>query len=83
MSGHDKSLRNEWDAAALLQKALEKDGLEDPGNAELLLGISYYNDDRVARARTSFVRARRHDSTRKEADRWITHIENGGYAQAG
>jgi tetratricopeptide (TPR) repeat protein len=76
--------REAWtEAAELLQKAVEKGGLEDPGNAELLLGISYYNDSRVARARSSFVRARRHDSTREAADRWITHIETEAKSQAG
>ncbi len=68
--------REEWsEAAELLKKAVEKGGLEDPGNAQLLIGISYYNDERVAPARSSFLRARQHDSTRSEADRWITHLE--------
>ena len=67
--------REEWsEAAERLQKAVQKGGLKDPGNAELLLGISYYNDERVARARSSFARARKHDSVRQEADRWITHL---------
>jgi tetratricopeptide (TPR) repeat protein len=69
--------REEWDAAARpLQKAIEKGGLKDPGNAQLLLGIAYYNDERIGRARSSFARARRHDSTRVAADRWIAHIED-------
>jgi tetratricopeptide (TPR) repeat protein len=69
--------REEWNAAATpLQKAIEKGSLKNPGNAQLLLGIAYYNDERVGRARSSFARARRHDSTRVAADRWIAHIEN-------
>jgi tetratricopeptide (TPR) repeat protein len=69
--------REEWNAAATpLQKAIEKGSLKNLGNAQLLLGIAYYNDERVARARSSFARARRHDSTRVAADRWIAHIEN-------
>ncbi len=76
--------REAWsEAAELLQKAVAKGGLEDPGNAELLLGISYYNDARIALARSSFVRARRHASTREEADRWITHLEAEGNPEAG
>jgi tetratricopeptide (TPR) repeat protein len=76
--------REAWgEAAELLRKAVEKGGLEDPGNAELLLGISYYNDSRVARARSSFLRARRHDSTREEADRWITHLAAEANPEAG
>ena len=63
------------EASALLEKALEKGGLKDLGNAELLLGIAYYNGAQVARARSSFLRARKHDSTRKAASRWITHLD--------
>jgi tetratricopeptide (TPR) repeat protein len=82
--GQVQMQREAWsEAAELFQKAVAKGGLKDPGNAELLLGISYYNDARIARARSSFVRARRHDSIRKEADRWITHLEAEGNPQAG
>jgi tetratricopeptide (TPR) repeat protein len=69
--------REEWrEAADVLQHAIEKGGLKDPGNAELLLGICYYNDERVEQARSSFGRARQHDSTRDAAERWITHLES-------
>lgn len=68
--------REAWsEASALLEKAVEKGGLKDPGNAELLLGIAYYNGAQIARARSSFLRARQHDSTRNAADRWITHLD--------
>ncbi len=68
--------REQWkEAAQLLQKALEKGGLEDPGRAHLLLGISYYSDDRPGRARSAFARARAHDSSRTEADAWLEHID--------
>jgi tetratricopeptide (TPR) repeat protein len=73
-----------WDeAAALLEKAVEKGDLEDPGNADLLLGIAYYNGARVARARSSFLRARQHDSTKDAANRWITHLDTEDNAAAG
>jgi tetratricopeptide (TPR) repeat protein len=69
--------REEWGRAAeQLQEAIEKGGLKNPGNAQLLLGIAYYNDRRVGQARSSFVRAREHESTRAKAESWITHIEN-------
>jgi tetratricopeptide (TPR) repeat protein len=68
--------REEWNQATqMLQKAIEKGGLKDAGNTQLLLGICYYNDQRVDQARSSFARARQHDATREAADRWITHIE--------
>lgn len=75
--------RENWkDAAESLQKAIDKGGLPDPGNAELLLGICYYNDQRIDRARSQFGRARKHESARAEADRWLTHIENEVAAQS-
>ena len=70
------------EASVLLEKAIEKGGLKKPGNAELLLGIAYYNDAHVARARSSFLRARQHDSTRNAANLWITHLDTEGNATA-
>ncbi len=68
--------RDEWsEAVRLLKKAIAKGDLKEPGNAHLLLGISLYNDESVARARASFTRARRHESSRSQANSWIDHIE--------
>ena len=69
--------REEWSQAAEeLQKAVAKGGLDNPGNAQLLLGIAYYNDKRVGQARSSFARAREYASTREKAETWLTHIDN-------
>jgi tetratricopeptide (TPR) repeat protein len=80
-------MQNEqWEeATAALQRGLRKGGLKNPGQAELLLGICYYNDDLVEQARSSFARARQHDSTRDAADQWMTHLEReaGGAAETG
>lgn len=76
--------REAWpEAWAMLEKAVAKGGLEDPGNANLLLGISYYNGGRVGPARASFQRARQHSSTRGEANRWITHLDTESKNEAG
>jgi tetratricopeptide (TPR) repeat protein len=67
--------REEWSqAASLLQNALEKGGLDDPGKAHVLLGICYFSDDHPGRARSAFLRAQQHDSTRGEAKAWLEHI---------
>jgi tetratricopeptide (TPR) repeat protein len=70
-------LQNEqWkEATEALQRGIQKGGLKNPGNAELLLGIAYYNDARVEQARSSFVRARQYDSTRDAAEQWMTHLD--------
>jgi tetratricopeptide (TPR) repeat protein len=68
--------REKWnEATQMLQKGIEKGDLKNTGNAQLLLGICLYNDERVEQARSSFARARQHEATREAADRWITHIE--------
>ncbi|MCH7598977.1 MAG: hypothetical protein IH973_04400 [Myxococcales bacterium] len=69
--------REAWpEAAVLLSQAVAKGSLDNPGNADLLLGIAYYNDASLQSARSSFGRARKYDATRAEADRWITHIDS-------
>ena len=74
--GQVRMQREAWDeAAGYLEKSIEKGSLKEPGNAVLLLGIAYYNGDRTERARTAFLAARQHASTRTAADGWITHIE--------
>ena len=76
--------REIWDEAwVLLEKAVEKGGLKDPGNAELLLGITLYNDSHVDRARSSFLRAKQHDSTRDAAKNWLSHLDAESRAPAG
>jgi tetratricopeptide (TPR) repeat protein len=65
-----------WEeAAGYLEKAVEKGGLKNPGNAALLLGIAYYNDGRPDRARTAFESATQHESTSAAAKGWISHLE--------
>ena len=65
-----------WEqAAAALAKALEKGGLDNRGDAELLMGIAHYSQERPLDARQWFDRARRHATTRKAAETWIDHID--------
>lgn len=73
--GQVRVQREDWkEATALIQKAIEKGGLQDTGKAQLLLGISYYSDDRRESASTAFRRAQKHESTRTEANAWLEHI---------
>jgi tetratricopeptide (TPR) repeat protein len=79
--GQVRVQRENWkEATGLIQKAIEKGGLDDSGKAHLLLGISYYSDDHPESARTAFRRAQKHESTRAEATEWLAHIDrqNGG-----
>ena len=71
-------LQNEqWAPAAdALKDALSKGGLEHPGVTELLLGIAYYNTDRIQDARGAFLRARETEKERASAQAWIDHIDH-------
>jgi tetratricopeptide (TPR) repeat protein len=69
-------MQEEWsEAAGALRKALDKGGLADPSNAELLLGIAYYNEREFQEARAWFARAQDSDSLRAQAETWIEHID--------
>jgi tetratricopeptide (TPR) repeat protein len=73
--GQVRIQREDWnEATALILKAIKKGGLEDAGKAHLLLGISYYSDDRPESARTAFRLARKHESTRTDAKAWLEHL---------
>jgi Flp pilus assembly protein TadD len=74
--GQVRVQRENWkEATGLIQRAIEKGGLEDEGKAHLLLGISYFSDDHPESARTAFRKARNHESTRTDATAWLEHIE--------
>lgn len=68
--------REEWSlAAARFEDALDKGDLKRTGNAMLLRGIAYYNDNQSFRAKSSFIEATGHEKTRKDAEQWLDHIE--------
>jgi tetratricopeptide (TPR) repeat protein len=68
--------REEWEKAAeLLGRGIDRGALDDPGNAQLLLGISFYNDAQPERAKSSFARAAQHEKVRRAAEGWIVHID--------
>jgi len=76
--------REEWNGAAeLLARAIERGGLDNPGNAQLLLGISYYNDSQPERAKSSFAQAAQHERVREAAEGWIVHIDREAAAAGG
>ncbi len=75
-AGQIHMLQEEWaEAASSLRKALDKGGLENAGNVQLLLGIAYYNAQKLQEARNCFAIAQRSDKTREQAQTWIEHID--------
>ena len=75
-AGQLHMLQEEWsDAAAALRKALDKGGLKQVGNAQLLLGIACYNEQKLQEARGWFAMAQRSDATRDQARTWLEHVD--------
>jgi tetratricopeptide (TPR) repeat protein len=69
-------MQEEWsEAAASLRSALGKGGLADAANAELLLGISYYNEKQLPEARSWFARAQKSNAIRQQAQTWLQHVD--------
>ncbi len=68
--------REEWsEASAVLRKAFEKGELRDPGNANLLLGVSLYHQKRPRSARKHFAAALANESSRKSASHWLELLD--------
>lgn len=68
--------QEQWrQAADALQKALRKGGLDNPGNVYLLLGISYFELNRLDQAKTAFATAQKYARQRKSAQQWLNFIE--------
>jgi tetratricopeptide (TPR) repeat protein len=68
--------RREWDAAAdAIRQGLDKGGLKDPGNAQLLMGITLYNKNQHGPARDWFVRASQSQKHRQVAQSYIQAID--------
>ena len=66
-----------WDAAAkAFKNAFDKGGLKDPGNANLMLGISLYNQKKTKEALDWFKRASTSQKYRKTANGYIQLITN-------
>jgi len=62
-------------AEVALRNALEKGGLPSPGDAQLLMGIALFGQNRSHDALSWFTRAREHEQTREEAETWLKHIQ--------
>lgn len=68
--------REDWaEARKSLVRALEKGGLSDPGNAQLLLGIAWASDSKWEEARQAFQAAASHEKTAVAAKAWLVEVD--------
>lgn len=64
--------RNEWaSASAALTKGINKGGLKNPGNAQLMLGIALFNQKELSQAKSWFQKAKSFDQQRKTAEGYL------------
>lgn len=69
--------REDWASAEnALQRAVDKGQLRDSGNANVLMGVALYNQDKLGDARTWFQRARNSDKHRQIAMSYLQAIES-------
>jgi hypothetical protein len=74
--GQVRLLKEDYDgAASALKSGLAKGGIDDPGQAEQLLGITYYNAGKLSEAKTWFAKSRRSEKARPMSEAWMKHID--------
>lgn len=75
--------KEEWgEARDALNSALEKGGIDDTGNAYILLGMSNYELGNTEAARQAFNQALQYDDSRSAASQWLRHLEEESNQQA-
>lgn len=68
--------KEEWQAAnEQLGLALKKGKLQDPGSAELLLGISAWRAGKTEQSIQALRQALKHDSSKGQAEWWLDYIK--------
>src|SRR5262249_38939148 len=74
--GQVRLLKEDCDGAkSAFKSGLDKGGLDDPGQVEQLLGITYYNCGQVREARVWFEKSKRSEKVRATSEAWIKHID--------
>jgi len=68
--------REKWnETAKALNKALEKGDFKRPGEAEFLMGVAYYNQNKPEKAMRWFRRAKRYEATKRDSASWLQYID--------
>lgn len=69
--------REDWDGAiGALRRGMDKGKLKDAGSAQLLMGVSLFNQKKLGEAREWFARARSTDKYRQMASSYIQLIDS-------
>src|SRR5262249_52141294 len=74
--GQVRLLKEDCDGAkSAFKSGLDKGGLDDAGQAEQLLGITYYNCGQIREARPWFEKSLHSEKTRATSEAWLKHID--------
>lgn len=64
-----------WDeSSTALNKGLSKGGLKRPDTAQIMLGMSLFNQKKFTSARSAFLSASKYEKSKNVAHQWIAHI---------
>ena len=68
--------RQDWEAAkAALERGIDKGKLGDTGGAQLMMGIAFFNEKKLADARPWFERAAKAEKHRSIAETYLQIID--------
>jgi len=68
--------QEQWSKAiASFNKALAKGGLKNTGSTYLMLGMSYYENKNIKRAKRAFLKAKQYRKNSKAARQWLDYIK--------
>lgn len=68
---------SDWDnAATALQKGLQLGGLPRRDTANVMLGMTYFNQKKFNQARSAFEAAMSDDRSRRTAQQWINYVDS-------
>ncbi len=70
------NLERHVEAVEALRAGLAKGGVRRPGDAQVMLGMSLYELDRLDQARSAFRVASNYEANERTARQWINHIGN-------
>lgn len=75
--GHLLVDKEQWsDAREAINSALDKGGIDNPGNAYVLLGMANYELGDTEGARQAFRQAMDYDDSQNAASQWLRHLDN-------
>lgn len=63
-------------AITAIEKGLGRGGVKRPDNANLVLGMAYFNTKQYGKARKAFQKAGRDERSKKYADQWVKYMDN-------